>query len=119
MASKGYLESLLNALDADTKKVLVPAFQYVVDNWRLGDGDRASNAQWYKFSSTTAATANDEFSIHHGLNQIPSKLIQVLDLNAVGSKFVGDLTVSRAPDVQRVYLKSASTSAAFLAYLEV
>lgn len=118
MAARGYLESLLNTLPNDIKRVLVPAFQYVTDTWRLGDGDRASNAQWFKFSSTTASVSGTEFSIKHGLNEKPSKLIPVLDLNSVGSQLV-PLTVSRAPDVQRIYLTSTSTSAVFICYLEL
>lgn len=112
------MATLLNALPADIKGPVTQAFDYTQDNWRLGDGVRATNAQWYKFSSTTAATANEEFSIRHGLGQVPSKVIPVLDLNSVGSQIV-PLTVSRAPDEQRVYLKSSSTGAVFLIYVEV
>lgn len=116
--AKGYVATLLNTLPADIKGPITQAFDYVQDSWRLGDGARATNAQLYKFTSTTAATANEEFSIRHGLGQLPSKVIPVLDLNQVGSQVV-PLVVSRAPDEQRVYLKSSSTGAVFQIYVEI
>jgi hypothetical protein len=118
MATIGYIDILLNTLEPTVKGPIKSAFDYLLSNWRLGDGVRAENAQWYKFESTTASVANTEFSIHHGLNQKPSKLIPILDLNTVGSQLV-PLVASRAPDAQRVYLKSSSTSAVFTCLLEV
>ena len=116
--AKGYVATLLNALDADVKKVLVPAFDYLQDNWRLGTGARAVNAQWYRVESTTASVAGTEFSIKHGLGAAPTTLIPVLDVGTVGAQLV-PLEVSRASDAERVYLKSTSTSASFVAFLEV
>jgi hypothetical protein len=118
VASRGYIATLLNSLPANIKTQLTEAFDYAQTSWRLGDGARATNAQLYKFNSTTAATANEEFSIRHGMGMLPSKLVPVLDLNQVGSQIV-PLVVSRAPDEQRVYLKSSSTGAVFQVYLEV
>jgi len=115
--AKGYVDQILNTLPTEVKRPVMAAFQYVQENWRLGDGARASNAQWYKFTATTSATANTEFAIVHGQGQAPSKLIPVLDLTSVGSQLV-PLTVSRQPDAQRVYLASTSTSAGLTVYLE-
>lgn len=117
MAAKGYTDQILNTLPAEIRRPLMAAFQYVQDNWRLGDGARATNAQLYKFTGTTHATANTEFSIRHGQGEIPSKVLPVLDLNAVGSQFV-TLAVTRAPDAQRIYLSSPSTSAFITFYAE-
>lgn len=117
MAARGYIATLLNSLPANIKTQLTEAFDYAQTSWRLGDGARATNAQLYKFNSTTAATANEEFSIKHAMGMVPSKVIPVLDLNQVGSQLV-PLTVSRAPDEQRIYLKSSSTGAVFLIYAE-
>ena len=117
VASKGYLQTLLNALDAPIRRTLLPAFEHVVDTLKIGSGDKALNFAWYRFESTTASSAGVEFSVHHGLGQVPSKLIPVLDLSVTGSQLV-PLTVSRAPDAQRVYLTSASTSAIITVYLE-
>jgi len=117
MANAGYIATLLNGLDSDVKRVLVPAFDYLQNNWRLGTGVRATNAQWYRVESTTASVAGTEFSIKHGLGVAPTTLIPVLDVGAVGAQLV-PLAVSRAADAERVYLTSSSTSAAFIAYLE-
>lgn len=115
--AKGYVDQLLNTLPSEVRRPIMAAFQYVQDNWRLGDGARANNAQWYKFTAVTSATANTEFSILHGQGQAPTKLIPVLDLTSVGSQLV-PLVVSRQPDDQRVYLSSGSTSAGLTVYLE-
>lgn len=91
--------------------------QYLQDNWRLGDGTRAANAQWYKFTAVSSSVAGTEFSVSHGQGQAPSKLIPVLDLTNIGSRLV-PLTVTRTPDAQRVYLSSSDTSATMTFYLE-
>src|SRR5438105_11090843 len=108
MATKGFLDTYLNALPQEIRYPLSQAFQYLADNWRLGDDRRAQNAQWYQVTSTTASVANTEFSIVHGLATAPKWLVPVLDLNSVNAQLV-PLQVSKAPDAQRVYLKSTST----------
>ena len=115
--AKGYVATLLNGLPPDVKKVLQPALDYMQDNWRLGTGPRATNAQWYRMESTTASVANTEFSVRHGLGVAPHTLIPVLDLTASGAQLV-PLVVSRAADEERVYLTSASTSAFFTFFVE-
>lgn len=117
MAVKGYVDTLLNALPQDLRGPLQSSFHYLFDNWRLGSGVRAQNAQWYQVTSTTASVANTEFSILHGLSQPPLWVIPVLNLTKVNAQIV-PLQVSRAADASRVYLKSASTSAVFTVYLE-
>ena len=117
MAVKGYVTALLNALTPDVRYPVQKSFDYLLDNWRLGTGARAENAQWYQVTSTTATVANTEFSIAHGLGVTPKWLIPVLDVTAVNAQTV-PLQVSRAADAQRVYLKSSSTGAVFTAYLE-
>lgn len=118
MANKGFVNGLLNTLPADMRKVLNPAFEHVMDTWKLGAGQKATNAAWYRFTATTPATANTEFSVEHGLNQVPSLLIPVVPLDSVGNACV-PLTVSRVADGRRVYLQSSSTGAAICFYLEV
>lgn len=117
MSAKGYVESLLNTLDADTKKSLIPAFQHVMDQGAIGTETKATNFSWYRISGTTHATALTEFSVLHGMDHAPMTLIPIVDLSAQGSQLV-PLSVSRAADTKRVYLKSSSTSAAFTAYVE-
>ena len=112
MAS-GYIATLLNALDSNIKRGLIPAFDYVLTNWRLGpieDGKRALNAQIYWFSATTSSAAGTEFSVRHGLGQVPGYVITGAPLHEAGVQIV-PLSVSRVADDQRVYLTSTSTSA--------
>lgn len=109
----GYVGTLLNSLESNVKRVLIPAFDYVQDHWKLGpieDGKRALNAQIYWFAATTSSAAGTEFSVRHNLGQIPSYLITGAPVNAADVQIV-PLTVSRAADDRRVYLKSSSTSA--------
>ena len=120
MADIGYVESELGALPADQKRALVSAFRYVLNNLPFGavdPGERATNFQMYFLSSTTPSVANTEFSIAHGLGGTPNTLIPVLGLNQVGAQIV-PLQVSRAADVNRIYLKSSSTSAALMLLVE-
>lgn len=121
MANKGYVNTLLNKLPSEQKTSLVPAFEYVLDNWRLGgaeDGQRAENAQWYRFDTNTAAVANEEFSIRHGLNQRPSHLMHALDLTSSGGQLV-NLKVTRPADAARIYLSSPTTNAFITVWAEV
>jgi hypothetical protein len=118
MATKGAIDLYVNALPEAIRYPIRSAFYHLMDNWRLGDGARAENAQWYAFETTTPAVANTEFSIAHGLGAAPGRLIPVLRLNEVGDELV-PLRVSRAADAERVYLTSASTSAVCSGFLEL
>jgi hypothetical protein len=118
MASKGLVDQALNALPSEMRYPLQKAFYYLMDNWRIGTGTRAENAQLYRYSSTSASVANTEFTITHGLGAAPHNLIPILDVSAKNAQLI-PLTVSRAADADRVYLKSASTSAVFNFYLEL
>ena len=53
----------------------------------------------------------------HGIGIAPKWLVPVLDLTKVNAQLV-PLQVSRAPDANRIYLKSTSTSAVFSAFIE-
>jgi hypothetical protein len=116
MASN-YVGTLLNSLEPNVKRVLQLAFDYVQATFRLGTDNKATNANWYRMVATTSSNANTEFSVAHGMDAVPTTLIPVLDLNAVGSQLV-PLTASRAPDAKRVYLTSSSTGAVITFYLE-
>lgn len=93
------------------------AFEYVTRELALGDNTKAENFSWFRVSGTTHATANTEFSVAHGMDHAPSKLIPVMQLDSSGGALV-PLTVTRVSDARRIYLKSSSTGAAFVAYLE-
>ncbi len=117
MADKGYITTQINTLPEEIRYALRNAFWYLMDNWKVGTGPRATNAQWYRATSTTASVADTEFSFRHSLPSAPSQLFPVLDLSQANSQLV-PLKVTRAADAERVYLSSPSTSAVFSMLLE-
>lgn len=120
MADSSYVKSLFGGVEAEVKKAADAAFTYVLANLKLGpfnEGRRALNFQWYWFTGTTAANAGQEFSIAHGMGRIPMVVIPILPLDQVNAQIV-PLQVSRAADVNRIYLTSSSTSAAFAVLVE-
>jgi len=117
VAAFGNVDRILNALDASIRTPITAAFEYVMRELSLGDSAKAENFALYRISGTTHATANAEFSITHGLDHAPSKLIPFLQLDSTGGQIVS-LKVSRISDAKRIYLTSPSTGAAFVAYLE-
>ena len=119
MASKGYAASLLSTLPEPIRRPLLEAFQYALSTLRCGwtaDGQRAENLNWYRFSATTPATASQEFTITHGLGQIPRVVFPFLPVDSSGASLV-PLTVTRAADSRYLYLQSSSTGA--IVYLAV
>lgn len=113
MSSKGYVESLLNALPDGTKNPVVQAFRHVLDNGAIGlpdDTKRATNFRWYRFDTVTSSIANTEFSIHHGQGAVPLVCWPVLFLDSSGGQVVR-LRVTRPADVQRMYFSSPDTGA--------
>ena len=121
MAIQGYVEALLGGLEANTKRALTEVFRYVLPNGRFGPVEhqtKTDNFQGYYVSSTSDSSTG-EFSIVHGLGRTPYLLIPVLPLDVVGARTI-PLTVTRAADGQRVYLKTeaGSTSAPLNLYLE-
>lgn len=113
MADIGAVKTELAAFDGAQKSGLLSAFTYILSNWSFSASDRgkAGNNLLYYIDGTTSSNANQEFSIAHGMEGTPSVLIPVMKLNQVNSQVVS-LSVSRAADGKRVYLKSPSTSAA-------
>lgn len=117
MATKAYVDQLLNALDPMIRGPIRQSIFYLMDNWRIGDSARAVNAQWYQVAGRTNAIANAEFALRHGIGSTPKWLIPVLDVTAQNAQLV-PLTVSRSSDVNYVYLKSSVADAPFTVYLE-
>lgn len=117
MSAPGYVAQLLNSLDADTRVVLNTIFDYVMRENALGGNTKAENFSWFRIEGVTASIANTEFSVVHGMDHIPSKLIPILPVTVVNAQLV-PLTVSRAADAQRIYLMSSIAGATFDAYLE-
>lgn len=117
MGSKGKIDVAINALPQEMRVPLKDAFYHVMDAWRVGNSDRAENAQWYRVTSTTSSVAFTEFAVPHGLGSAPLQVFPVLDLTQIGSQLV-PLQVTRASDAQFLYLRSASTSAVFTLMVE-
>lgn len=121
MANKGYVESLLNQLDAKTKKVLTQVFTHVLDTFQIGGAqhqEKALNLRWYRVDFTTSSTANEEVSVQHGLGVTPYLAIPMLPLDSSGVKHVR-LEVTRPADANRIYVRSPETSAPVTVFLEV
>lgn len=120
MANPSYVDSLLGGLAADMRVAFKNVFTYVLGNLRFGPvahQTRCENFQSYYLTSTTPGTANQEFSIAHGLGRIPYLVLPVLPLDQVNAQTV-NLSVSRAADSNRVYLKSPSTGAVVYVMVE-
>ena len=120
MSITGYVESLLGGLPPELKKAQTEIFRYVLPNGRFGPVSHQTKSENFSavyVASTTAAVANTEFSIVHGLGRTPYLVIPVLPLDVVGGTVVR-LQVSRAADASRVYLRSPDTSAVIALYLE-
>ncbi len=117
MATKAYVETFINALPTEIRYPIRSALWYLMDNWRLGTATRAENAQLYRVSAITHATANTEFTVAHGLSDAPSQAVQILDLSSAGAQVV-PLTVSRVADAKYLYLTSASTNASITLLVE-
>lgn len=122
MADYGYIKALLNGiLDGRTRHAVDESFKHLMGNFRFGVPDhqtRATNGQMYWQQSTTASDTA-EFSILHGLPNAPAYAIPVLELDKPGSK-AGFLTVSKAADGKRIYLKAdaGSTGVPFTVLIE-
>jgi hypothetical protein len=119
MANPSYLKTLFGGVEPVLRRSLDAAWDYILGNLRLGQPEhqtRSENFQAYFYNTTTPAVANTEFSIAHGLGRAPYLLIPILPLD-VGAQLVR-LSVSRAPDAARVYLKSPETNAPVTILLE-
>ena len=121
MASVGYVKSLIGGLPDDLKRVLTEVAQYVLPNTKFGPVEHQAKSESFQgyFLSSTSAGSTGEFSVQHGLGRTPYALIPIMPLNVIGARTI-PLTVTRAADGQRIYLKteSGSTSAPFFLYLE-
>ena len=121
MAITGYVESLLGGLEGNTKRVLTEAFRYVLPNGKFGPVDHQTKSESFQayYVNSTSATSTGEFSIQHGMGRTPYLAVPVLALDVIGARMI-PLTVTRAADSQRVYLKTeaGSTSAPFSLLLE-
>lgn len=105
MASKGFIDALINKLPSEQRTIFSQIFDEVLREFRIGDSDKATNFAWFATEFTTASSSNTEFSVVHGMASPPSRFIPSLKLDVVNSQIV-PLTVSRAADMKRAYFKS-------------
>jgi hypothetical protein len=120
MASSSYIRNLLTP----AFEVVAKAFDYALSDLRVGRAHpgsslqaRGGNLQWYPLSATTPATANEEFSVRHGLKSAPYLLVPVLALDSPGGQLV-PLMVTRPADSTRVYVASAVTNVVVTFFVE-
>lgn len=116
MADKGYVKTLINGIPEErSRQLIASAFDEVLDNFRVGPiehAKRATNGQSYFFQAVTAAVSSGEFTIRHGQGQTPLWLRPILPLDSVNVTMPA-VTVTRAADETRIYLKSPSTGITF------
>jgi hypothetical protein len=121
VASKGYVESQLNRLDSKIRNVFTQVFTHVLDTYQIGGvghQEKALNFKWVRLDSTTAAAANEEFTIAHGAGQMPLYVIPLLPLDSSGV-WLPRLKVTRPADASRLYLSSPDTGMAFTVLVEI
>lgn len=121
MASKGYVESQLNRLDTKVRSVLTQVFGHVLDTMQIGGishQEKAANFKWIRLDSTTATTANEEFTIPHGAGQMPLYVLPLMPLDSSGVWFPR-LKTTRPADASRIYLSSPDTNAQFTVLMEL
>jgi hypothetical protein len=121
MAILGYVESLIGGLDANTRRSLTEVFRYLLPNTRFGPVSHQTKSESFQayYVNSTTPTSTGEFSIVHGLERVPYLALPVLPMDHVGARLV-PLTVTRAADASRVYLKTeaGSTSTPFSLLVE-
>lgn len=120
MSRLGHIESLLGVLPPDTRRVFREMYRLVLRELRIGPVShqaKAENFNAYLVLSTTTSSSNTEFSIEHGMGVTPHLAIPVFALDSTGGTF-GGLTVSRAADASRIYLRATSTSTPFALFVE-
>ena len=125
MATSSYAKTLLGGLPTDLKTAFNKFAEYIFDRtFTFGPVDTSDaqtacqNLAGRFVRVTTAPVANMEVAVAHGLAKAPAMMMQVVSPAIVNSQFLGDLTVSRAADNTRIYLKSASTSVVLHLYCE-
>jgi len=120
MADHRYAATLWAGADDLVRKAAQSSFRYILRNLKIGPAEDQKIAGnfggiWYKV--VTSTTANQEFSVAHQQNQIPTMLMTGMPLNDQGAKIV-NVEVSQPADQTRIYLKSPSTNSTCYLYVE-
>lgn len=120
MSDIGALRSFLGGLPSDIKQAMTNYTNYGFKNIRVGlPGHQkpAENFSWSQCDGTTSTTANQEFTIAHGLSAPPRVAFPCVDLTSSGTQMVR-LRTTRPADSKRLYLSSPDTNAAFTIFVE-
>jgi uncharacterized caspase-like protein len=121
MAAIGYLESLLNTLPAEVRRVLAAYTREAFGQLRFGapatSAAPCENLGGHLVPYTTSSTANREVAVEHKLGRVPRLALQAFALNTVNATSPV-LTITRAADMTFVYIKSATTNASGHLYVE-
>jgi len=125
MATSSYAKTLLGGLQADLRRAMGEVLDYLLNN-SIAFGPIESDQTLTKTTNmsgryvklTTSTTAGVECSAAHGLGRAPNVVWQVTTPTLVNSRFIGDLTVTRAADAQRVYFTSTTAGATVFLYAE-
>lgn len=121
MAATGYLESLLNTLPAEIRRVFTAWTREAFTTLRFGAPSSSAvaceNLGGHLVPYVTSSVANREVAVEHKLGRIPRLAFQVFALDTVNA--TGPvLTITRAADASFLYVKSATTSASGWLYVE-
>lgn len=120
MADIGFVRGYLGGLPDNVKKALTDVFTYVLPNIRVGlPGHQkpAENLAWIQLDGVTSTTANQEFTIAHGLTMPPRVIFPCVDMTSSGTQLVR-LYTTRPADSKRLYLRSPEVNAAFTCFAE-
>lgn len=121
MAAIGYLESLLNTLPAEIRRVLASFVREGFTQLRFGAPSTAAvaceNLGGHLVPFTTSGTANREVAVEHKLGRVPRLAVPCFALDTV-NQTLPVLTISRAADATFLYIKSATTNAPGHLYVE-
>lgn len=122
MADLGLLTAKINSLPQNLRAPMLEIVTILTKDMRFGhpkqeQPDPALNFGGGFFAGTTAAIADDEFTIAHGFGRVPYLAIPVLPLDTENAEIV-PLMVTRAADDKRLYFSSSVQSAPVLLYIE-
>lgn len=123
MAAIGYLESLLNTLEAELRKTLTAFVREAFKTLSFGtpsdeEAVASTNFAGHLVPWTTDSVADQEVAIPHELGRIPRLVITgLVDPSVVGCS-APVVTVTQAADATNLYLSSDVTNTHCLVYVE-
>lgn len=121
MANVAYLESLLNGLPVEQRRILAQVVR-AFDELRFGapsdSAVAAENMGGHLVPFTTSSVSEQETPVAHNLARVPRWILPALDPGLIGSRLIGDLEITREADMTYLYVKSAETSVRGLLYVE-